>query len=296
VIRQPGPVVFEGNAPAEVRENTLLLRFLRAASIQPNRAARIWLGAPNSIKGPTEVIFHRQSGNHLLLIGQREEASLAMLGIALVALAAQHPSGTARFVVLDVSAPGSRHRDYLEKIVRTIPHPIVLAGNADLGERFAELGVEFAWRTDAERGAAAPAVYLFVLGIQRFKGLRHEEDFNISLDATESLASPGKQLDQIICEGPPLGFHVVCACDTANNANRIFSRKTLSEFELRVLFQMSANDSASLIDTQKAANLGLHRAIFCNMQAGTLETFRPYALPDEAWIAEAAGELSRLLA
>jgi hypothetical protein len=292
---RPGPVIFEGNAPAEVRDNAVLRGSLDAAAIQPTRAARAWLGAPNSIKGPTEVVFRRQSGNNLLLIGQRDESALAMLGIALISLAAQHPRGAARFVVLEAAAPGSRHREFIEKIVRTIPHEIVLAGNAQLGEVFVELMREFAGRTDSEDAAGSASIYLFIHGIQRFKGLRHEDDFNISLDETQSSASPGKQLDRLICEGPPLGFHVCCVCDTANNANRFFSRKTLSEFELRVLFQMSANDSASLIDTPKAASLGLHRAILFNAQAGTLETFRPYALPDEAWIVEAAGHLNRLL-
>jgi len=37
-------------------------------------AARVWLGAPNSIKGPTEVVFQKQSGNNLLVVGQRDEA------------------------------------------------------------------------------------------------------------------------------------------------------------------------------------------------------------------------------
>ena len=48
---------------------------------------------------------------------------------------------------------------------------------------------------------------------------------------------------------------------------------------MRVVFQMSANDSASLIDSPRASNLGLHRALFFNEREGTLETFRPYALP-----------------
>ena len=42
---------------------------------------------------------------------------------------------------------------------------------------------------------------------------------------------------------------------------------------------MSANDSASLIDSPKASNLGLHRALFYNEHEGSLETFRPYASP-----------------
>ncbi len=64
---------------------------------------------------------------------------------------------------------------------------------------------------------------------------------------------------------------------------------------MRVLFQMSANDSASLIDSPKASTLGLHRALFFNEQEGYLETFRPYALPGSDWIKEAAQNLARLL-
>ena len=53
-------------------------------------------------------------------------------------------------------------------------------------------------------------------------------------------------------------------------------------------------DSASLIDSPKASNLGLHRALYYNEQAGTLETFRPYAAPDAAWVADAAAKLARV--
>ena len=77
---------------------------------------------------------------------------------------------------------------------------------------------------------------------------------------------------------------MIATCDTYNNVNRFLSRKALSEFEMRVLFQMSANDSASLIDNPKASTLGLHRALFYNEQEGYLETFRPYALPGSEWI------------
>ena len=94
----PGPIVFEGNAPADVRENAVLRGLLEAPSVKPAAAGRIWLGAPNSIKGPTEAVFQRQSGNNLLLVGQRDEAMLAMLSVGLVSLAAQYPRGTTRFI------------------------------------------------------------------------------------------------------------------------------------------------------------------------------------------------------
>ena len=290
-----GPVVFEGNAPADVRENAALRGLLEADAVRPEPATRAWLGAPNSIKGPTEVAFRRQSGHNLLIIGQHDESTLAMLGVSGVSLAAQHPRGTARFILLDIHPPDSRPRQFLEKIVSAIPHPATIAGNADLGPLFAQLADELDKRTGAQQAIEAPAVYLLIHGIQRFKGLRHADEFTVSLDDSATSASPARQLDRILCEGTQLGFHVICACDTLNNANRFFSRKTLSEFELRVLFQMSASDSASLIDTPKAASLGLHRAILHNAQTGVLETFRPYGLPDADWLETSARHLARLV-
>jgi hypothetical protein len=80
--------------------------------------------------------------------------------------------------------------------------------------------------------------------------------------------------------------------DTFNSVGRFISRKSLSEFELRVVFQMSANDSASLIDSPKAGNLGLHRALLHDEHQGYDETFRPYSMPDAEWLREAAAKLA----
>jgi hypothetical protein len=287
-------VVFEGNAPAEVRDNLLLQDLLQAEPVQSATTTRAWLGAPNSIKGPTEVVFQRQSGNNLLIVGQREESALAMLGLSLVALAAQHARGTARFIVLDSTPSGSTSRSFLEQIRGAIGHDVTLTGNAELEAIMTELSGEMVKRTDSAHAGSQEAqpTYLLINGLQRFKALRHEEDFSISLD-DNAAPKPGQQLNQLICEGPQFGFHVLCACDTLNNVNRFLTRKALSEFEFRVLFQMSATDSANLIDNPKASTLGLHRAILYNSQAGSLETFRPFALPDAAWIEQAAKDLAR---
>jgi S-DNA-T family DNA segregation ATPase FtsK/SpoIIIE len=58
-----------------------------------------------------------------------------------------------------------------------------------------------------------------------------------------------------------------------------------------VLSQMSANDSANLIDSPAAGNLGLHRALLYNEAHGTTETFRPYAEPEGGWWEQTAGLL-----
>jgi hypothetical protein len=77
---------------------------------------------------------------------------------------------------------------------------------------------------------------------------------------------------------------VIVSCDTLNNTTRAFDRQALREFSMRILFQMSANDSSNLIDTPQASRLGAHRAYFHNEEEGRLEKFRPYGLPPEAWL------------
>lgn len=290
----PGPIVFEGNAPADVRENALLRSVLAGRITRPPAAGRIWLGAPNSIKGPTEVVFNRQSGNNLLIVGQRDETVLGLFSIALVALAAQYPPGTARFIFMDATPPGTAGSDYLEQVVGSIPYPVHLAKQGELPALMQELGDEMKRRAEDINSETAPPVFLFIQGLQRFGKLRYEEDFGFSSGDGDAAPNPAAVLNNLVCEGTRLGFHVLASCDTYNNVTRFLSRKALSEFEMRVLFQMSVNDSASLIDNPKAGLLGLHRALLHNAQEGYLETFRPYAQPGREWLEEAQRALAAL--
>jgi hypothetical protein len=290
----PGPIVFEGNAPADVAENPLLTRQL--ASPGPVKGApRAWLGAPNSIKGPTEAVFQRQSGNNLLVVGQREESALSIVGVSLLSLASQHSRDGAKFVLIEGSAPESAPRQFFEKIGNAIPQNVQLVKPADLDVVMAQLAFELERRGGSDHGQGEPSIFVFVHELQKFKRLRYEEDFGFG-GGGEKTVNPGQVLNQLICDGPAVGIHVICTCDTYNNLTRAMSRKAISEFEMRVLFQMSANDSASLIDSPKASELGLHRAVLSNGQEGFQETFRPYALPENAWITQAAAQLAALRA
>jgi S-DNA-T family DNA segregation ATPase FtsK/SpoIIIE len=286
------PIVFEGNAPANVGDNPVLRDLLGADSLSATNSPRIWLGAPNSIKGPTEAVFRRQSGSHLLIVGQREEAALTMIGVGLIAFAAQQPKPAARFLVFDCSAPDSAEARFLEQVVALIPHETEIIRAGDVDEIMATLADEQQTRAE-QAGASGPETFLLVHGLQRNKKLKFDEEMSFSLD-TSAGANPGLQFNKLICEGASLGFHVIATCDSYNNVMRFLSRKALSEFEMRVVFQMSANDSASLIESPQANDLGLHRAILFNGQEGWTETFRPYALPDAGWLAETGEKLRKL--
>ncbi len=131
---------------------------------------------------------------------------------------------------------------------------------------------------------------MLIHGLQNFKKLRQEDEFSFS--SSPAAASPAATLLELINEGPARGIHVILTCDSYGNVNRFLGRKTLGEIEMRVAFQMSAGDSASLIDAPDAGTLGLHRAVLFNDREGSLETFRPYALPGNDWLEDVTKQLA----
>ena len=289
--RHSSAIVFEGNAPANIGENDLLAVALESKPLKAPTAGRCWFGAPNSIKGPTEAAFQRQSGNHMIIVGQREEAALTMVLMSVIALAAQYPAGSARFIVIHGSAAGTPDAEQMERLAKTIPQGLTLATALEIPDVIRDLSKEMKMRaTGLTEPASAPSIFVFVHGLHKFKKLRHEDDF--SFGGGDSEESPGAAFNDLITEGSALGIHIIATVDSFNNVNRSMNRKALSEFEMRIVFQMSANDSASLIDSPKASNLGLHRALLYNEQAGTLETFRPYAAPDSRWFENVAALLA----
>src|SRR5688572_10054140 len=62
-------VIFEGNAPADIRKNRRLVDLLEAPDwpAQTTSPPVGWIGDPVAIKDPTSIAFRRQSGANLLV-------------------------------------------------------------------------------------------------------------------------------------------------------------------------------------------------------------------------------------
>ena len=78
-------------------------------------------------------------------------------------------------------------------------------------------------------------------------------------------------------------MHVFAWCDTPGSVERTIDRGSMREFDNRVLFQMSANDSSNLIDNPAANKLGMFRALVFSEEQGVMEKFRPYGLGAKEW-------------
>ncbi len=151
-------------------------------------------------------------------------------------------------------------------------------------------------RRHTAEGGKSPDLFLFVYDLGRFRDLRRDEsDMGFSFSAEEKKPTPDKQFAAILRDGPSVGVFTIVWCDTLNNLNRSIDRQLLREFDLRVLFQMSQNDSSYLADTPLASKLGPQLALFQNEESGIVEKFRPYAWPTPDFLSFVRGQLSHRL-
>lgn len=278
---QSNQIVFEGTAPSDLARNPLLRQLMTAPpDLNLKTPLSAWLGEAIAIKDPTAAVFRRQSGNNLLIVGQDDAAAFQMMLAALVSLSPSvgHVEKALQLVVASpLTSEGHAILENLPELlpVRHVPH-------RTLPETLIELNADLQQRLQGEQG---PPRFLFLYGLQKLRELRRPEDeYGFGRKGTEE--SPFKLFTQLTREGPPLGIYTVLWCDNLTNLQRYLDRQALREFEMRVLLQMSANDSSALIDSPVASKLGLFRAFFVSEDQGRLEKFRPYGLPSLEWLRE----------
>ncbi len=293
-------IVFEGNVAANPADNPLLIQALREPPTGTVRVTpQAWLGAAIAIKEPTHVVFRRQSGHHLLIVGQKEELAAGMLAGAIISLAAGQPCRSlpdaadvpcrdAKFHILDGGGFSADESGWARHLAKRLPLDISLVAPVAVGDCVAEVAQEVQSRVDTRE--SRPPIYLVIYNLARYRELRKaDDDFGFtSFGDEEAAVSPAQHLLTILREGPAVGVHVLLWCDTYNNVTRWFDRQTLREIAHRVLFQMSATDSSNLMDSAAASNLGAMRAICYDDEQGESERFRPYGLPSREWLDHAA--------
>ncbi len=288
-IQTDSMIVFEGNVPANLADNQMLEECM-ANGVANSAAAHAWLGEPVAIKDPTSIIFRRQSGTHLLMTGQREDASLGLLTSSMLSLAAQSKSSEAKFMILDGSPADAPLAGQLAQVGEKLPHVCEAVQWRDVEAAIQSVHQEMQKRLDEDL-FSEQAIYIFVYGLQRYRMLRrNEDDFGFSMDE-ESKPRPDKQFAEILKDGSTVGIHVLVWADTLATIERTLDRQVIRNFDNRVLFQMSAADSSQLVDTPLANQLGHHRALFYSEESGVLEKFRPYAMPHQDWLDKFSAKL-----
>jgi hypothetical protein len=278
-------IVFEGNAPADVRRNAPLVAMLHQASpaADDHAGRRAWLGESMALGDPAAAVFRPQGGNNLVIVGQQQDTALGIMATALVSLAL--PTPLAGLMIVDGASANPPDSGVLARLAEAVPCDVKLAGTRQVPEVLAELSAEIGRRQSA--GSDGPPIFLAIMGLHRCRELRRaDDDFGFSRRDADAPVPPAQLLADILREGPLVGVHVLAWCDTLNNLQRAVDRQGMRELGLRVAMQMAIADSSTLIDNPLAAKLGVHRAILVAEEDGRVEKFRPYGPPPEAWLAE----------
>jgi DNA segregation ATPase FtsK/SpoIIIE-like protein len=279
----PRPLVFAGNTSADIENNRALANLLEKPAAA--KAPVAWLGDPVAIKDPTAAVFRSAGGSNLLMLGQNEQGARGLFATATLGLAAQvnPPAGATTFTILDGTPDDAEDAEHFAKFAAKVPGAVAPPRSA-MPAALAELAAEI----DRRQKGTSPdrsQKFLLVFGLHRFRELRKsEDDFGFGRRGAEKVASPGELLNTILRDGPPVGVFVIAWCDSLTNLNRAFERAQLREFGMRVLFQMSATDSSTLMDTPAAAKLKRHQALLLLEDQERAEKFRPYGLPPAEWL------------
>ncbi len=276
------PLVFEGTAPAEITHNATVLKAWSDPH-PPKGVYRAWQGDALAIKEPTCATFRKQSGCNLLTMGQSEPLAFQMLVASLVSLggAFEHQeSASPSLHVVVANALEPEQETILNALTEVVPLRIYTP--REMPTLLNELADQV--NIGLNGGAMPHPQFLFLFGLHRLKDLRKgDDDFGFSRRADEA-PTPSRQFMHLVREGPPLGIFTCTWCDNLLNLQRSLDRGGLREFDMRVLMQMSAADSAHFMDSPLASKLGPHRAIFYTEDQGKMEKFRPFALPTAEWI------------
>ena len=309
----PPAVVFEGSVAATLGDNVELNQAIRTG--RPPRRGVAYLGEPVAIKPPTHAALRRQAGGNLLVVGQQEDNVVATLAAALVSLAltdtfrgegneagdaAARPA--AAFRVLDGTPADSPYAGRLREVAAALDVEADFVDFRALPDVMNDLAEELRDRLDPAT-PVRPSIYVVVNGLQRFRALQRDGDNGFSSGGGSSFADilgddgpkeapaarPDEVLADLLRDGPSVGLHVIVSVDTLAQLERRLSRDSVREFDSKVLFQMSANDSSVLVDSPVANRLGFYRGLLASEEQGTLEKFRPYGLPDAALLGRLRG-------
>jgi hypothetical protein len=282
--RWPAPIVFAGHTHADVTTNAGLQRLWDQPA--PAKVPLVWVGDPVAIRPPAVVPFRSQSGAHLLLIGQNEEAARGLFTAACLSLLPQlsGEESSPSLVLLDGTPDDAEMADFFPRLAQMFP-PLFLPLRSQLAAALAELGADLQHRANQAATVESRKRFLLIFGIQRFRELRKaEDDFGFSRRSGDRETTPAEHLASLLRDGPALGLHTIIWCDSLTNLQRTFERSQLRDFAWRVLFQMSPNDSSHLMDSPAAARLGRHRALLLTEESERPEKFRPYGVPPAEWL------------
>lgn len=253
------------------------------------RPAILWLGKELNIHGQAHFVFRRRDHEHLLLVGDSNEARLGMFTLAVAQLALNYKPDDYKVYAIDRAIPGSPWHGVLDRAILGMKSAGTIASSgSDIATQIAEIReiLEQRRKLDEDDILTEKAIFWVINSAQRFKQIHKPESANTECNETYQL------LIDVLEHGAELGIHLMMSFDTVRALQKVFSRKEMDEFRHRIALQMSEEDSFSLIKSRAAAKLQDDGpkpvfALYLDQMQNRCVPFKPYCF-------EAIDEISAL--
>ena len=270
-------VVFDGNRAATWNGQAAARAIeIARAEVNPNAC---WCVVGESVAISPAVTFPLtdQAGRNAMLVGS-DDAQTASVVLSIAASFATHHSakGPPLLTVIQAAKPTDAMCLALPDRLKQLPAQAELADVRSADAVLANLYEVLKTRIDApEQHDHWQPILLTIINIGRLRSLRPDDDFGLGSFGSGQL-SPDKLLEELLRDGPSHQLHVLVTAENANTIGRWLSRSALREIEIRLLMQMSPNDSTHLIDSVAASHLGAHVMLMHDDATSTEARFRPY--------------------
>lgn len=240
-----------------------------------------WCVVGESVAISPAVVFPvtPQAGRNVLIVGNEDPQAAAVMDTIVASFVKATIAEQPQLVVVQGAKPTDSRALSLPKRWRHLPCSVTAADARQVHKSLKLVHEELSKRIeaeDADRPSGWQPMLLALIGIGRMRELRKSDDFSFNLDES-SETSVDKLLEEILRDGPGYGVHTMIWADSYSTVNRWLSRAALREVEIRLLMQMSANDSTSLIDSVAASRLGEHVMLLVDEATGQEHKFRPFA-------------------
>ncbi|MDN3380697.1 MULTISPECIES: FtsK/SpoIIIE domain-containing protein [unclassified Pseudoalteromonas] len=266
------------------------------------RPSVLWLGKEMNIHGQAKVILRRRAHEHMLLVGDSNEARLGMLSYMVAQLPINAQSSQYQVHILDRSIKGSQWCGVL-----SAANDSVLNNHASFSESFKDFSThltsvmaEFEKRQhmDEEEMLLEPSIFLIVNEAQRVKELV-KKDNSFGMKAYND--DGGVNLATLLEQGSEYGIHLVLSFDNVRSVTKAFDRNDIESFRHKVALQMSEEDSFRFLKTRDAAKLQADGkkpiyALHIDQMQNRPTKFKPYCYSQDVILHENFEHLSNLYA
>ena len=278
-------VVFEGHRSAQWNGDDL--DNVMQANAESKSPVAI-LGDSVSIEPAVTVSFPNLSGRNALMVGTNDRLIASTMGMMIASLHRESvlrstdretQKSVPQWTLLD-GAVDDGDLSRIAPLMRQLASDSCIVNSRNLSVGLEPLHEEMQARLSEanESNEIQRPKFLVVNQLGKLRDLRKSDDFGFGMDSESEGTKPDQMLSAILRDGPGVGIFTLLTIDSYGSLSRMLARQSIHDLELRILGQMSSNDSNHLMDSAVANRLGANVLLVFDETSGKFQKFRPFDL------------------